>query len=102
MEDNIKILKVENHDLWILRGKLEENSEEISSVALLSPACFHLGLENLFKLSLNYILIAVNKLIFISEIYKQILFVFKSKPVNSFVSFITSNACITYVSLYYS
>ena len=35
MEDNIKILKVENHDLW----KLEEHSEEISSVALLSPAC---------------------------------------------------------------
>jgi hypothetical protein len=26
-------------DLWVLRGKLEENSEEISSVALLSPAC---------------------------------------------------------------
>ena len=73
----------------ILEENSEENSEEISSVALLSPACFHLGLENLFKLSLNYILIAVNKLIFISEIYKQILFVFKSKPVNSFVSFIT-------------
>ena len=43
MEDNLKIVKVEylrNHcmdcDLW---GKLEENSEEISSVALLSPAC---------------------------------------------------------------
>ena len=47
MEDDLKILKVEylnNHcmdrDLWGLRGELEENSEEISSVALLSPACF--------------------------------------------------------------
>ena len=44
MEDNLKILKVEylrNHcmDLWVLRGKLEENSEEILSLALLSPAC---------------------------------------------------------------
>jgi hypothetical protein len=28
------------HDLWVLRGKLEENQEEILSVALLSPACF--------------------------------------------------------------
>ena len=27
-------------DLWVLRKKLEENSEEFSSVALLSPACF--------------------------------------------------------------
>ena len=26
-------------DLWVLRGKLEEKSGEISSVALLSPAC---------------------------------------------------------------
>jgi hypothetical protein len=26
-------------DVWVLRGKLEESSEEISSVALLSPAC---------------------------------------------------------------
>ena len=26
-------------DLWVLRGKLEKDSEEISSVALLSPAC---------------------------------------------------------------
>ena len=26
-------------DLWFIRGKLEENSEEISSVALLSSAC---------------------------------------------------------------
>ena len=25
--------------LWVLKGKLEENSEEISSVSLLSPAC---------------------------------------------------------------
>ena len=47
MEDDLKILKLEycsNHcmdcDIWVLRGKLEENSEEISSVALLSPACF--------------------------------------------------------------
>jgi hypothetical protein len=29
-----------DRDLWVLRGDLEENSEEISSVALLSPACF--------------------------------------------------------------
>ena len=36
---------------------------------------FHLGSENIIKLSLNCILFAVNKLIFISEIYKQILFV---------------------------
>ena len=48
IEDNLKILKVEylinhcmDHDLWVLRGELEENSEEISSVALLSPACFY-------------------------------------------------------------
>jgi hypothetical protein len=27
-------------DLWVLRGEIEENPEEISSVALLSPACF--------------------------------------------------------------
>ena len=47
MEDNLKIVKVEyfrNHcmdcDLWVLRGKLEESSEEILGVALLSPACF--------------------------------------------------------------
>jgi hypothetical protein len=26
--------------LWVLSGKFEENSEEISSVALLSPACY--------------------------------------------------------------
>ena len=26
-------------DWWVLRGKLEENSEEILSVALLSPSC---------------------------------------------------------------
>ena len=37
-EDDLKILKVENRDLGILRRKLEENS--ISSVALLSQACF--------------------------------------------------------------
>ena len=65
----------------ILEENSEENSEEISSVALLSPACFHLGLENLFKLSLNYILIAVNKLICLSEIYKQIL--------NQWISFVS-------------
>ena len=53
MEDDLKILKVEylsNHSLdppQILNlssrdqtRKLEETSEEISSVALLSPACF--------------------------------------------------------------
>ena len=46
MEHDLKILKVEylsnhcmDHDLWVLRGKLEENREEISSVALLSTAC---------------------------------------------------------------
>ena len=27
--------------LWVLSRKFEENSEEISSVALLSPACFY-------------------------------------------------------------
>ena len=43
-----KILKVENHDLWILRGKLEEHSKEISSVALLSPAC-SIWLSNSFS-----------------------------------------------------
>ena len=60
MEDDVKILNVEylrNHLLdptqilnleylsnhwWVLRGKLEEISEEISSVALLSPACYYL------------------------------------------------------------
>ena len=48
MEDDLKIVKVEylsNHfldpDFWVLRGKLEGNSEEISSVALLSPACLY-------------------------------------------------------------
>ena len=47
MEDDLKILKVEyisnyciDCDLWVLRGEMEENPEEISSVALLSPACF--------------------------------------------------------------
>ena len=46
MENNLRVLKMEyqyNHcmdcDLWVLRGKLEENSEEILSVALLCPAC---------------------------------------------------------------
>ena len=43
MENNLKILKVYHcmdHELWVLRGKLEENSEEILSVVLLSPAYF--------------------------------------------------------------
>jgi hypothetical protein len=47
MEDDLKIVKVlylSKHcmdcDLLVVRGKLEENSEEISSVVLLSPACF--------------------------------------------------------------
>ena len=31
--------RVEN-DLWVRMEKLEENLDEISSVALLSPACF--------------------------------------------------------------
>ena len=42
MEDDLKILKVEypsNHCMDNLRGEIEKNSEEISSVALLSPAC---------------------------------------------------------------
>ena len=46
IEDDLKLIKLEylsNHSmdcgLWIIRGILEENSEEISSVALLSPAC---------------------------------------------------------------
>jgi hypothetical protein len=33
------ISKMLEYDFWVLRGKLVENSEEISSVALLSPAC---------------------------------------------------------------
>ena len=48
MEENLKIVKVEylgnhcmHHDLWVRRGKLEESSEEILSVALLSPACLY-------------------------------------------------------------
>ena len=47
MEDDLKILKVEylsnqcmDCDLQVLRGELEENSEEILSAALLRPACF--------------------------------------------------------------
>ena len=46
MEDDLKISKVEyisnycmDCDL-VLRGEIEENPEEISSVALLSPACY--------------------------------------------------------------
>ena len=46
IKDDLKISKVEplsnqfmDHDLSVLRGTLEENSKEISSVALLSPAC---------------------------------------------------------------
>jgi hypothetical protein len=49
MEDDLKILKVEylsnycmDCDLSVLRGEIEENPEEFSSVALLSPACFFL------------------------------------------------------------
>ena len=34
------------YDLWVLRGKVEENSEKISSVALLSPACFESSLND--------------------------------------------------------
>ena len=44
--DDLKILKVEyssnncmDSDFLVFRGKLEENQEEILSVALLSPAC---------------------------------------------------------------
>ena len=47
MEDDLNILKVEylsshcmHPDIWVIRGILEENSEEISGVALISPACF--------------------------------------------------------------
>ena len=45
LEDYLQILKVEylNNSCMernlVLRGKLEENSEEISSVALLNSAC---------------------------------------------------------------
>ena len=56
MEDDLKILKVENHDLWILRENLEENSEEISSVALLSPACIYLfSGKNIWYIFFEYI-----------------------------------------------
>ena len=34
-------------DLWVLAGKLEENSEEISSVALLNPARYYILSVNL-------------------------------------------------------
>jgi hypothetical protein len=48
MEDNLQWNTAST--VWI-RGKLEdnseENSEEISSVALLSPACFNMAQENL-------------------------------------------------------
>jgi hypothetical protein len=54
MEDGLKIFKVEyicNHcmerDIWVLRGKLKENSGEILSVALLSSAC-SLNIVSLF------------------------------------------------------
>ena len=43
MEDDIGCkydLKVCRIDFWVFRGILEVTSEEISSVALLSPACF--------------------------------------------------------------
>ena len=47
IEEDLKILKVVyfsnpcmDHDFWVLWGKLEENSEEILSVALLNPACY--------------------------------------------------------------
>ena len=33
-----------DRDLWVLRGNLEEKSEEILSVALLSPACSYSNL----------------------------------------------------------
>ena len=57
MEDNLKILNVEYlsnnctvRDFGFLWGKLEENSEEISSVALLSPTClcFQINVFNQF------------------------------------------------------
>ena len=40
MEEDLRCKEDLKYDLWNLRRKLEENSEEISSVALLSPACF--------------------------------------------------------------
>ena len=51
MEENLKIVEYLSkrcmyHDLWFLRGKLEENSEEFLSVALLSAACFIFLREN--------------------------------------------------------
>ena len=53
MEEDLKILIVEylsNHCMVVtldfLGGKLEENSEEFSSVALLSPTCLTLFLDH--------------------------------------------------------
>ena len=43
MEDTLgekMISKRVENDLWVRMEKLEENLDEISSVALLSPACF--------------------------------------------------------------
>ena len=57
MEDDLKILKVEYLSkqcmfcvLRVLRGKLMENSDEISSVALLSPSCLVPFCSSLFLL----------------------------------------------------
>jgi hypothetical protein len=56
MENDLKILNMEylsNNctalDFGVLRGKLLENSEEISSVALLSPACLYLFSNNIYS-----------------------------------------------------
>jgi hypothetical protein len=40
-------------DSWVLRRKLEGNSEEISSVALLSPACFDILFYNVINIWLK-------------------------------------------------
>jgi hypothetical protein len=60
MEDDLKISKVEyisnycmDCELWVLRGEIEENPEEISSVTLLSPACFTLLL---YQTEIEYII----------------------------------------------
>ena len=59
MEDNFKILKVEylsNHCIKTYEFfKLEENSEEISNVALLSPACLLVSLVLLMRMLISEI-----------------------------------------------
>ena len=79
---NIKRENLNNHymdcDLWVLRGNLEENSEEISSVAMLSPACLFIyfrwcHIKYTYSL-IAYILICINPFI--------------SQHINPFISYI--------------